>query len=128
MSTEPSVRYTIKNELQLDKQKPPIASTKLVSIFKRINNILLILDEDEFDDADDFEEEFTPLTNGIDDGFFTPRNDLPKRKESDKPFDEPDHASANPDRRLVPAGYYPQWPTYYPTDVIDPSRNFCWNN
>lgn len=77
----------------------------------------MILDSEEyFDDSDggvddvDYGGEFTPLTHGIDDGLVVGvRSDnVPKR---------------NPDRRLVPAGYYPQWPTYYPEVVHDVIEN-----
>lgn len=30
----------------------------------------------------------------------------------------------NPDRRLVPAGYFPQWPSYYPEVNLVDNDNF----
>lgn len=67
---------------------------------------------DEFDDdEDDVDGEFIPLTGGVDDGFFTP-----------KPREHDDTPKVNPDRRIVPAGYYPQWPTYYPEVMISPGN------
>lgn len=111
MPTEPSVRFGIKNELLGDKLKaPPMAGSNYhcnlnySSWFTSCD--IFILDDDEFDEdaeIDEIDGEFTPLNKGIDDGFLSPRRD------SDTPSRKP-----NPDRRLVPAGYYPQWPTYYP--------------
>lgn len=55
-----------------------------------------------------------PLTNGydandgIDDGFLIP---------AEKPV-------ARPTDRKIPAGYFPQWPTSYPTAEVPPSLNF----
>lgn len=85
----------------------------LKSIWANLRQLLclfLILDSEEYfddsdvDDVDDVDGgEFTPLTHGIDDGLIVGvRNDVPNK---------------NPDRRRVPAGYYPQWPTYYPEVV-----------
>lgn len=78
--------------------------------------ISFILDDDEFDDdseVDQVDGEFTPLARGIDDGFLVPRFNPDKRKDGNVPSS----SDPNPDRRLVPSGFFPQWPTYYP-DVI----------
>jgi hypothetical protein len=60
---------------------------------------LNVSDYEDFDEdieLDEVDSEFTPLHNGIDEGILVNRKGF------------------NPDRRMVPAGYFPQWPSYYP--------------
>lgn len=110
MEMESIVNYNIRNELKSEDNKfPPIAGKIFLrsssSNLSKLLCLFMILDSEEYFDDSDVDDvdggEFTPmLTHGIDDGLIVGvRNNVPKR---------------NPDRRIVPAGYYPQWPTYYP--------------
>lgn len=70
-------------------------------------------DYEEFDEEiemDEVDGEFTPLTYGIDDGFLVPPNGNPKKNG----VDVSSRTDPNPKRRVVPSGYFPQWPSYYP--------------
>lgn len=80
--------------------------------------ITIVLDDEEFDDdneVDQVDGEFTPLARGIDIGRSVTRFNPDKSKDDDV-LNSTDH---NPDRRLVPSGFYPQWPTYYPDVSIN---------
>lgn len=98
MPTEPSVRFSISNEYEDKKKAPMIANLE---------------DFDEETEIDEIDSEFTPLNNGDNHrGVLVPRKNIPRRDESPDP---------NPDRRI--AGFYPQWPTYYPDTLpTDPSQ------
>lgn len=103
-SSEPSVRYSIKNETFSDKEKsPPIASTHYQPSHNYVTHTapapFVVADYEEFDeeiDRDEVDSEFTPLHNGVDEGMLVPRKGY------------------NPDGPTKPRGYYPQWPSYYP--------------
>lgn len=100
MSTETSARYEIKNEFKPDKKKTAkIEGSWHQQFLTALRNLFLHTyqdfgDFDEFDEETRFDEvdggEFIPLTGR---GIVVTKGDDPSIK---------------------PAGFYPQWPTFYP--------------
>jgi hypothetical protein len=70
---------------------------------------LRFADDDEFEEFenDEVDGEFTPLTNHSDEA-------LARRRKNGGTVEILGKVDPNFDRRLVPAGYFPQWPSFYP--------------